>query len=294
MYPAPFEYHRPADIAEALELLDKFGDDARILAGGFSLLPAMKLRMLQPAHLIDIGAIEMLKGIRIEDDTLSIGAMTTHWGIESSPSIAEWLPGLCRAASVIADAQVRNRGTIGGSLAYSDPSADYPAQMLALDAKLVTIGLQGGKVIDAANWQQGLLATAIEPGEILIDIRFPKPPPRTGSAYIKIPHPASRFAVIGVAASVTLDESGRAQNLRIGVTGTSTVARRALAMEQTLEGSALTRQTVEAASQLASDDIEFSHDLILSAEDRAHLCRVTAREAVLAAWSHVLKQEMPA
>src|SRR5439155_7865125 len=134
--------------------------------------------------------------------------------------------------------------TIGGSLAYSDPSADYPAQILALDAKLVTIGLEGGRIIEAEDWQQGLLTTAIEPGEILIDIRFPRPPRRTASAYIKVPHPASRFAVVGVAASVTQDDGGTARNLRIGVTGTSTIARRARAMERVLEGVVLNRQLV--------------------------------------------------
>ncbi len=285
MYPAPFDYHRPDDIADALALLDSHGDDARILAGGFSLIPAMKLRMMQPAHLIDIGGIDILKGVRIENDALSIGAMTTHWEIESSPLVAEWFPALAQAAGVIADAQVRNCGTIGGSLAYSDPSADYPALILALNARLVTISLHGGNVIDAMNWQQGLLTTALEPGEILIDIRFPKPPARTGSAYIKIPHPASRFAVIGVAVSVTLGEDGKARDLRIGVTGTSTTACRALAMEQALEGHNLTRDAVEAASHLADEGIEFNDDQLLSAGDRAYLCRTTAREAVLAAWA---------
>jgi carbon-monoxide dehydrogenase medium subunit len=294
MYPASFDYHRPADIAEALELLNKHGEDARILAGGFSLIPAMKLRMVQPAHLIDIGGIEMLKGIRKEDDTLSVGALTTHWEIESSPMIAEWFPALGRAAGVIADAQVRNRGTIGGSLSYSDPNADYPAHILALDAKLVTMSPRGGRIIDAADWQQGLLSTALEPGEILIDIRLPKPAPRTGASYIKVPHPASRFAVIGVAASVSADASGRARSLRIGVTGTSTTARRAQAMERVLEGGSLTPHTVEEASEQAAEGLEFNDDMLLSAEDRVHLCRVTARQAVLNAWSQALQQTVPA
>jgi carbon-monoxide dehydrogenase medium subunit len=236
----------------------------------------------------------MLRGIRIEDDTLSIGAMTTHWEIESSAIVAAWFPGLCRAAGVIADAQVRNRGTIGGSLSYSDPSADYPALILALNAKLMTISLQGGRIIDAASWQQGLLSTALEPGEILIDIRFPRPAPKTGSAYIKVPHPASRFAVIGVAVSVTQDESGRAKDLRIGVTGTSTIAHRALAMERALEGAVLTRQLVETASEWVAENIDFNDDMLLSAENRKQLCRTTAREAVMAAWSQVLKEEIPA
>ncbi|RQR24587.1 xanthine dehydrogenase family protein subunit M [Burkholderia sp. Bp9142] len=291
MYPAPFDYHRPADIAEALELLDKYGEDARILAGGFSLIPAMKLRMAQPAHLVDIGGIEILKGIRIEGDVLSVGAMTTHWEIESSPLVAEWFPGLCRAAGAIADAQVRNRGTIGGSLSYSDPNADYPAHILALDAQLVTIGLEGGKIIDATDWQQDLLTTVMEHGDILIDVRFPKPAPLNGSAYIKVPHPASRFAVVGVAASLNLDESGKARNVRIGVTGASTVAKRAQVMERELEGTVLTRKTIETACKQASEGIEFSDDMLLSAEDRAQLCRVTACQAVLAAWSQALKQE---
>lgn len=290
MYPAPFDYHRPADLGEAVELLAKYGEDARILSGGYSLIPAMKLRLVQAAHLIDISGIETLKGIRIEDDVLSIGAMTTHWEVESSPIVAEWFPGLARAASVIADAQVRNRGTIGGSLSYSDPAADYPAQILAFDATLVTFGQDGGQIVEAANWQQGLLQTALGPGEILIDIRFPKPAPGTGSAYIKVPHPASRFAIIGVAASVTLGDDGIARNVRIAVTGTSTIARRAQAMEAELEGSRLTREGIEIASERASQGIEFNDDLLLSADDRAFICRNTSKQAVLSAWAQARKQ----
>ena len=208
MYPAPFDYHRPVAIAEVLDLLRTLEGDVKLLAGGHSLIPAMKLRLIQPSHVVDLSGISELRGFRLADGILTIGSMTTHWEVESSAIVRSNAPLLAEAAGLIGDPQVRNRGTIGGSLCHSDPAADYAANVLALDAEMVCVGQQGKRRIKASDWFQGLMTTALREDEILLEVLVPILAHLTGAAYIKFPHQASRFTVAGAAAFVTLSEDG--------------------------------------------------------------------------------------
>lgn len=283
MYPKQFDYHRPTSIAEACGLLGQLSD-ARILAGGCSLIPAMKFRMSQPAHLIDLARVSELRGIRRTDNQLIIGAMTSHREVETSLMVREWYSGLSEAAGMIADPQVRNRGTIGGSLCYSDPAADYPANALAYGAEFKVMSRRGIRQILVDDWMKGLLETALRSDEILVDVCFPKPPVRSGSFYVKIPHPASRFAIVGVAAHVATEKDGQTSDVRIGITGTNCMAVRAHELERALTGVRLTVAQVERASVLAGAGLEFNSDDMLSDADRKHLCEVATRDAIMGAY----------
>src|SRR5262245_206752 len=200
MYPAQFEYHKASTVKEALDLLGKYKDEAKLLAGGHSLLPAMKLRLAQPKHLIDIGKVAALTGVKEEGGTLVIGALTTHHAIETSALLKSKCPLLPEVAGHIGDPMVRNMGTIGGSLAHAGPAADWPAAIIALGAEMVAEGPKGKRTIKADDFFKGLLTTALVDDEILTEIRIPAGSANVKSAYMKFPHPASRFAVVGVAA----------------------------------------------------------------------------------------------
>lgn len=282
MIPAAFEYHRPASVSEALQLLKRL-PDAKLLAGGHSLLPMMKLRLVSPANLVDLGRIEALRFIRQDGQSIVLGALATHWMVESSEAVRTRVPALAECAGRIGDVQVRNVGTIGGSLAHADPAADYPAAMLALDAQIVAEGPQGRQVKPAGQFFTGLFSTALAPDHILVEVRVPVPTGRTGGAYVKFPHPASGFAVVGVAAQVTLDGQGRCAAVRIGVTGVGPAAYRPMAVENGLAGGALDEKTVAAAAARAAEGVDVNEDLFASAEYRAHLATVFTRRAVLAA-----------
>lgn len=283
MYPASFEYHRAASVEEAVGLLSRYKDDAKLLAGGHSLIPMMRLRLAQPKHLVDIGRIGGLSGIREEGGALVIGALTTHYAVESSGVAKARCPVLAEAAAMIGDPHVRNLGTVGGSLAHADPSADWPAVVLALGAELRAAGPRGARTIQAAEFFRDLMTTALGPDEILTEIRIPAAPAHSGAAYVKHPHPASRFAVVGVAALVTLDAAGKCQTARVGVTGAGSKAVRATGVEAALAGHALDGATIRAAAQKAADGIDISADLQGSVEYKAHLVRVYAARAVEAA-----------
>ena len=227
MYPAQFEYHTPGTVKDALALLGKLGDDAKLLAGGHSLLPAMKLRLAQPKHLVDLRKVPGLSGIKEEGGMLVIGAMTTHYAIESSAVVKAKCPVLAATAGLIGDPMVRNMGTIGGSLAHADPAADYPAVIIACGAEMVAEGPKGKRTIKADDFFKGLLTTALAADEILTEVRVPVCGPKVGCAYQKFPHPASRFAVVGVAAVLTMD-GGKVSKAGIGITGAGTKAVRAI------------------------------------------------------------------
>src|SRR5437773_4691124 len=225
MIPAQFDYARANSLEEALTLLAQ-DEDAKILAGGHSLIPAMKLRLTQPPLLVDIGRIKDLSYVREENGQLRIGAATTHYQIESSDLLKRICPLLPDCASHIGDMQVRNKGTIGGSLAHSDPAGDWPAAIIALDAELVAVSKNGERTIKADDFFVDLLTTALQPGEILREIRINKPNGRTGQAYVKMHHPASGFAVVGVAASLTLGGDNNCESASIAITGVSSKAYR--------------------------------------------------------------------
>ena len=206
MYPAQFEYHAPTSVSDALSLLGRFkSEDAKILAGGHSLIPTMKLRLAQPKHLIDLRKVPGLGGIKEDGGAIAIGAMTTHWQMESSSLLKQKCPILAETASVIGDPAVRNLGTFGGSLAHADPAADQPATVLALGAEFVCQGAQGRRTVKVDDWFTGLMSTALREDELLVEVRIPAWAAGTGGCYMKFPHPASRFAVVGVGAVVTLD-----------------------------------------------------------------------------------------
>jgi carbon-monoxide dehydrogenase medium subunit len=280
MIPAPFDYQTPATLAEALTLLSEHSDDAKILAGGHSLIPAMKLRLAQPQLLIDIGRIADLSYIREESNEIRIGAMTTHYAIESSARLKEICPLLPACAAQIGDVQVRNKGTIGGSLAHSDPAGDWPAAIIALRAEMVVAGTGGERVIAADDFFVDFLTTALAPTEILREIRIGLPAGNTRQAYQKVRHPASGFAVVGVAVSLMLAANGSCETAGVGITGVASKAYRATAVEQALAGKELIEANIVAAASHATDGVDANSDLYASEEYRRHLATVHTRRAI--------------
>jgi carbon-monoxide dehydrogenase medium subunit len=283
MIPAPFDYQTPATLEEAVSLLAKDPDGTKVLAGGHSLIPAMKLRLAQPQLLVDIARIKSLSYIREEGNKILIGATTTHYQIESSDLLKQICPLLPACAASIGDVQVRNKGTIGGSLAHSDPAGDWPAAVLALDADIVLVGPNGERVVKATNFFLSLMTTDIQPGEILREIRIEKPSGRFAQAYQKVPHPASGFAVVGIAVHLNLNDDGSCKTARIGVTGVATKAYRAQGVEAALAGKNLDDQTIAAAAAHVCDGVVANKDLYASSEYRCHLAQVHARRAIQAA-----------
>jgi carbon-monoxide dehydrogenase medium subunit len=282
MYPAQFDYHTPGTVREALDLLGRYKDDAKLMAGGHSLLPAMKLRLAQPKHVVDLRKVPGLTGIKEEGGMLVIGAMTTHYAIESSPLVKSKCPVLAATAALIGDPMVRNVGTIGGSLAHADPAADYPAAIIALGAEMVAESPTGKRTIKADDFFKGLLTTALRPDEILTEVRVPVCGANVGCVYLKFPHPASRFAVVGVAAVLTMD-GGKVTKAGVGITGAGTKAVRAKGVEAGLTGKALDAATIQAAADKAPDGVDVQADLQGSEEYKRHLLKVFARRSIEAA-----------
>ncbi len=277
MYPAPFEYRRAGTVAEAVELL-RSNPDAKLLAGGHSLLPAMKLRVAQPATLVDVGRIEGLSGIREEGGAFRIGALTCHRDVADSAALQAACPMLAETAAAIGDVQVRNRGTIGGSLAHADPSADYPAAMLALGARITTCGPDGRRTLDAGDFFVDLFTTALGEHEILTGVEVPR---AAGGAYLKHRHPASSYAVVGIAARVALDSDGDVAEAAIGVTGATAKPTLAASAAASLVGGAPDEARVAAAAALVPEALgEPLGDHYASGGFRLHLAEVHARAAL--------------
>ncbi|MBI3263695.1 MAG: xanthine dehydrogenase family protein subunit M [Acidobacteria bacterium] len=277
MIPASFSYVRPKTIDETIALLAQHGHNAKVLAGGHSLLPAMKLRLAQPGVLIDIGRVSGLNTIAERDARLAIGAMATHGDIESSGVVAAACPLLCQVAAHIGDVQVRNRGTIGGSLVHADPAADWPAAIVALEAELRIASPRGSRVVKAADFFEEMLQTSVKPDELLVEVVVPKT--ARSVAYVKTEQKASGFALCGVAVVV----DSRARTVAIGITGVGTKPYRAKAVEEALRGRALATDLVAAASGHAADGVEALGDIHASPEYRAHLACVNTRRAILKA-----------
>ena len=282
MYPAQFDYHTPGSIKEALDLLGKHKDDAKLLAGGHSLLPAMKFRLARPAHLVDLRKVPGLSGIKEEGGTLVIGAMTTHYAVESSAVVKSKCGVLAQTAALIGDPMVRNMGTIGGSLAHADPAADYPATAIAVGAELVAEGPKGKRTIKVDDFFKGLMTTAVGADEILTEVRVPALAANQSAAYMKFPHPASRFAVVGVAAVLTID-GGKCTKASIGITGAGTHAVRAKGVEAALAGKSLDAASIAAAADKAPDGVDVQADLQGSEDYKKHLLKVFAKRAMEAA-----------
>ena len=278
MIPSPFAYEAPRSLREAVSLLGS-REDAKILAGGHSLLPAMKLRLAAPGLLVDLGRIEGLNYIREADGRIHIGAMTTHAEVAASSLLQSRCPLLAQTAGHIGDLQVRNRGTLGGSLAHADPAADYPAAILALDAEIVATGPKGERVIPAAAFFTGLFSTALAANEILTEVRVPA---SAGErvAYAKFAHPASGFAVVGVAVALK-GSATKIDSARVGITGVAEHAYRASAVEAALAGKPA--REIAAASEHAADGIEALGDPFASADYRKHVACVYTKRAIEAA-----------
>ena len=270
MIPAQFDYEAPSSLDEVLRILGEHGD-AKLLAGGHSLIPLMKLRLALPSLLVDLRRVQELRGIRRENGSLVIGGMTTHAEVARSADVASMAPALAQAARQIGDRQVRARGTIGGSVAHNDPAADLPAVMLALDASFALRSASGRRVVPASELFTGMLETAVRPDEVLTEVRIPAAP---RSAYAKFANPASHYAIVGVAAAVD------GQGGRIGVTGAAPVAFRATEAENALRGRSLTAEVISEAAARAYDGRDLLGDIHASAEYRAALIGVLTRRAL--------------
>ena len=278
MIPASFDYSSPATLAGALKLLAD-NPDCKILAGGQSLIPILKLRLAQPAHLVDLDRIPGLNHITEENGLIRIGAMTTHHQVETSPLLREKCPLLAKTAGHIGDVQVRNRGTIGGSLAHADPAADYPAALLALEAKVKLASAAGERLVTIDEFLVDTMTTALEPGEIVTELQVPAESAGVGVAYRTIIQPASGFAIVGVAVRLGVS-GGKVTLARVGVTGISFKPCRATAVEQALEGAEASADAFAAAAQHAADGVDGLTDLHASAEYRSHLAVVQVRRAL--------------
>jgi carbon-monoxide dehydrogenase medium subunit len=274
MIPVAFDYARPRSLDEALGLLATHGEDAKLLAGGHSLIPAMKLRLAQPKVLIDIGGIGDLRSINQQDGKIAIGALTTHYEIESSDLLKQSCPLLPEVAGKIGDMQVRNKGTIGGSCVHADPAGDWPAAMLALEAEFEVVGRNGNRTIAAKDFFVGMLTSAIGPGEILKVIRVPAT--AKCAAYVKFAQKASGFAIAGVAAIVDKQR----KEVAVGVTGVAPTAYRAASVEASLRGSDFSSARIASAAEKAAEGVDPLSDIHASAEFRAHLARVQAKRAL--------------
>lgn len=251
MYPASFQYHRAGSVDEALGMLQQYGDDAKLIAGGHSLLPLMKLRLATPAHLIDIRRIPGLSGVRENGGGVIVGATTTHAEVAASNFVRAKLPLLAEAAGGIGDPLVRNMGTIGGSLAHADPKADYPAVILALRANVVAVGKKGKEDIESDKTFTGMFTTALQPGEMITEVHFPVSGSGNGGAYAKLPDPASGYATVGVAAQLKI-EGGKVSSAGVAITGLHDKATRLTAVEGALKGQPATPDTMRAAAKNAA------------------------------------------
>jgi aerobic carbon-monoxide dehydrogenase medium subunit len=280
MIPPAFEYLRPKTVPEAVALLQQHGDDAKILSGGQSLIPMMKLRLARPSHLIDINRIAGLSYVKEDGGFLKIGGLTREAELEASELVRTKYPLLLDTATVIADPQVRNLATVGGNLAHGDPANDHPATMLALGAQIVATGAQGARVIAIDDFFVSLFTTALQHDEILTEIRIPSAGPRSGGAYVKLERKVGDFATAAVAVQITLDDKGAVQRAGIGLTNVGPTPLRAKSAEDALRGRKLDAATVGQAAQLAADAAQPSSDLRGPAEYKKGLIKELTKRAL--------------
>ena len=281
MIPAAFDYVRVNSLAAAIELLQRDPDATKLVAGGHTLIPTLKLRLATPSLLIDIRQVEEIRGIQIDETKIRIGALTTHAELLASEALSEELPLFRQAAPLIADPQVRNRGTIGGSLANADPAADWPAVVIALDAELEIAHAGGFRRVTARDFFVDIFTTALEPGEILSSVIIPRANPGTRFAYRKIRHPASGYAVVGVAVTAQL-RGNEVAKATIGVTGAAGSAFAGDVAAEFLIGTSLSPETATAAAELLAEATECLSDRYASAEYRSSLLATQTRRALLA------------
>lgn len=284
MHPASFDYLAPRSVQEALDLLTQHGDDAKLLAGGQSLIPTMKLRLAQPRYLIDLGRVSDLpRGIRRDGDQITIGAFTLHAEIGESDIVRETLPGLAHAADGIGDVQIRNRGTIGGSSAHADPGADFPVILTALNASFAAESPRGSRVIPVDDFFVDFYMTALEPDEMLTEIRIPVPASGSSNAYSKLANPASGYVVVSAGVLLTHGPAGECASARVAVGGLGAKPFRAAAVEGALRGQQLNAQSIAAASLRAAEGADPYADLYASEDYKRQVATVYVRRALEAA-----------
>jgi aerobic carbon-monoxide dehydrogenase medium subunit len=289
MIPPSFEYLRPKTIPEAIAFLQQYGDDAKILSGGQSLIPMMKFRLARPGYLVDINRIAGLSHIKEEGGFLKIGGLTREAELEASPVVRAKYPILLDTAHVIADPQVRNLATVGGNLAHGDPANDHPATMLALGAQIVATGPKGERVIPVEDFFLSLFSTALQHDEILTEIRIPIPPPRSGGAYFKLERKVGDFATAAVAAQLTLDGNGACQKTGIGLTNVGPTPIKARKAEDFLRGKKFDGSTIAQAAQFAADESEPSADLRGPVEYKKGLVKELTKRALTRAVERAAK-----
>jgi CO/xanthine dehydrogenase FAD-binding subunit len=277
MKPAPFTYHRAGSVEEALSLLADGGWEAKLLAGGQSLVPAMNFRLAQPAILVDLNPIPDLEYIREEGDAIRLGALVRHAGLEHSDLIARRLPLITETMPHVAHPQIRNRGTLGGTIAHADPAAELPAVMLVLGARLVLQGPGGRRTLDAADFFTGLFGTALEEGEMIVEVEVPLPAPRTGAAFDEIARRHGDYGLAGCAASLTLDEEGAVSSARISLLGVSDAPVLAAEAAAVLAGRRPDAAVVQEAASTAAAAIDPPSDIHASADYRRRLVEVLIR-----------------
>ncbi len=282
MIPAKFEYTRPNTIGEAIAALDGGGEDAKVIAGGQSLMPLLRLRLAYPSLLVDVAGLDELRGVTDQGDSLLIGARTTHYELTRDPLVAQYAGLLAEAAGMVADPAVRHRGTIGGSLAHGDPAGDLPAVMLAMDATLVATGPNGSREIPASDFFLDYLTTALGPGELLTGVQVSKLGPEWGYRYEKFHRTAQAWAIVGVAA-LARRSNGHVAQARIGLTNMGAVPVRASAAEAAAAGAEASRAALSAAAASAADGTEPPADLHGAPDYRRHLARVLTGRALAAA-----------
>jgi carbon-monoxide dehydrogenase medium subunit len=282
MIPAAFDYLRPASMTEAVQALAAAGDDGKVLAGGQSLLPVLRLRLAYPEMLVDLGGIAELRGVRDDGDAIVIGAMTTHDDVMNHPLVTQHAPLLAQATGTVGDRQVRHMGTLGGSLAHADPAGDLPTVALTLDAQLTVQGTAGSRTVAAKDFFVDYLTTALQPGEIVTEIRIPKLGDGWSTHYEKFNRVAQAWSIVGVAAAVRRS-NGSIAEARIGLTNMGSTPLRAGAVEQALQGADASTEAVAAASAAAAEGTQATNDLSAQADYRNHLATVLTKRAVLAA-----------
>jgi len=280
--PGQFEYHAPTSLDEAVALLDRLGDEAKILAGGHSLVPAMRFRLAQPGHLVDINRIGSLAYLKEEGGFLCVGAMTRESDLEHSDLVRRRYPLLADASGVVADPLVRNRGTIGGNLAHADPANDHPAAMLAYGATVVAQGPAGRREIAIDDFFTGLFENAMAANEILVEIRIPIPAAGSGGAYVKFERKVGDYAISAAAVQLTLD-GDRCSSARVGLTNVSPVPMRSTGAESALLGGPVTEERMEAAGRAAAAECDPSADLRGSEAYKRDITRVLVKRAVRSA-----------
>jgi aerobic carbon-monoxide dehydrogenase medium subunit len=289
MIPQSFEYFRPQSVSEAIALLQEHGDGAKILSGGQSLIPMMKIRLARPEFIIDINRLPDLHYIKEEEGFLKMGGLTREADLETSSLIRSKYQIILDTAASIADPQVRNMATVGGNLAHGDPANDHPVTMLALEAEIVAVGQHGERVIPIKDFFLSVFTTALEHGEILTEIRIPIPPSGSGGAYLKLERKVGDFATVGVAAQVTVDGAGVCRRAGIGLTNVGATPIKATRAEGFLVGKTMDKQQINQAGQLAAEEAQPSSDLRGPAEYKVSMVRELTKRALVRACERAVR-----